>query len=559
MYARLMSHTHRIRRIAVLLAAVALPSTWAVAAASAGPHVAEESIKYPNKQEEWYVVKIQDAKCGYMHSFVDRSGNEIHTRVRMHIEIARAEAKVEISTDQRYRETLDGRPLAFSLVMSMGQMPVTHQGTIIDGKVRLIAEQAGVKREQVYDFDPEIRFAWGQLLEQRRRGLVPGTSFTIKVYEPSMKADGPVPLTLTVHEKERVDVLGEKRELYRVTSTMKLDPAAIPGGGAAREAGTKGQGAEGTAGGIEIVTESWVDDDAMPVISTLDMGIMRVNMYRATREQALEVGDAPEMFINTFIHVDRKVPKAAKAVTYRLKLPADAKQKLPDLPATGMQRFKRISDREGLLTVQRIDWAALRGKNEKRDEGTRETHGALRGDAANMAPFLASSTMVDSDDRRIRRLAKRSVRSVEHPADQADAMRKFVTDYVTEKGLDVGFATATEVARTRSGDCTEHAVLLAALARANGIPSRGVSGIIQVPSGPLGADGLKAFGYHMWTQVYIHGQWVDIDAAMRQTDCDVTHIALALMPLGDDGMLESIMGMFPLLGQLELEIVEIEE
>ena len=40
----------------------------------------------------------------------------------------------------------------------------------------------------------------------------------------------------------------------------------------------------------------------------------------------------------------------------------------------------------------------------------------------------------------------------------------------TEKDLSVGFATAADVARTAQGDCTEHAVLLAALLRASDIP-----------------------------------------------------------------------------------------
>lgn len=533
-----------LRSVPMRLTVALISFIWPI-----GLQAAELRIEYPDKHEEWYVVKIQDARCGYMHSFSDRSGDEIHTRVRMSFRIARADAKLEITSDHRYRETLDGRPLSFSMVMSMGQMPVTHQGVIADGKIKLITEQSGLKREASYDFDPDVKFAWGQLLEQRRRGLKPGTSFTIKIYEPSMKADGAIPLTLKVHAKERVDVLGRMQELYRISSTMQLDPAAIlaGAGGVPSEPKDKRDATAAPAGAMEITTESWVDDDATPVIATLDMGIMKVNMYRTSREEALTTDDAPEMFINTFIHVDRTVPKAAQEVVYRLKLSPGGKHRLPNLPDTTMQRFKRVSDREGLLTVRRIDWSALRS-NAAREDASR-----------NLSPYLSATTMVDIDDRRIKRLARRSVSSARSPAEKADAMRKFVTDYVREKGLDVGFATASEVARTRSGDCTEHAVLLAALARANGIPSRGVSGLVQVPAGPFGAEGVKAFGYHMWTQVYIGGQWVDIDAAFRQTDCDPTHIALSLMPLGDEGMIESIMAMFPLMGQLEIEVVDIRE
>ena len=50
----------------------------------------------------------------------------------------------------------------------------------------------------------------------------------------------------------------------------------------------------------------------------------------------------------------------------------------------------------------------------------------------------------------------------------------------------------------------------------------------------------------------------DIDAAMRQTDCDPTHIALALMPLNDEGVMDSVLPLLPLLGQLRIEVLEVE-
>lgn len=478
---------------------------------------AESSIE----ADEWYSVRLQDAKCGYMHSALERVGDEVHTTTRMVLEIARDAARVKISMNQSYRESLDGKPLAFNYTMTMGNIPVTYEGKIKDGKVTLLSEQSGAKRESVYDFDPEVRFAWGQLLEQRKRGLKPGTQFTVKTYEPSMKVDGALEMTIKVHGKESVDVLGKKQTLHRITSTLNM--------------------------GTPIDTESWVDDDATPIVSVVNMGIMQVKMYRTTREEALEGGQAPEMFVNTFVKVARKVPTAARSATFRLRMAQDGKVRLPDIPNTSMQTFKRMTAYEGELTVRRIDWAALKKI---------KTASSIGDD---LQQFTIASTTLNIDDRRIKRLARQATKSAKTPADKADALRKFVTDYVTDKSLDVGFATASEVARNRCGDCTEHGVLLAALARAAGMPARGVSGLVQVPSGPLGADDIKAFGFHMWAQVNIDGRWVDIDAAMRQTDCDPTHIALALMPLNDEGMMDSLMSILPLLGRLEIDVVDIQK
>jgi len=54
-----------------------------------------------------------------------------------------------------------------------------------------------------------------------------------------------------------------------------------------------------------------------------------------------------------------------------------------------------------------------------------------------------------------------------------------------------------------AGDCNEHAVLLAALGRAVGVPTRLVAGVVYV-------DG--AFLYHAWCEVWL-GEWVAVDPA----------------------------------------------
>lgn len=466
----------------------------------------------------WYVVKMQDRKSGYMHSTTRRIGDEIHTQVNMQIEIARGSSTVKIRQDQSYRETLSGMPLAFRHTTTMGSMPVTRTGTVKDGRLTLDTDQVGGRRVETYDFDPEVRFAWGQLLEQRKHGLTPGSSFRVKIYEPDLKLDGPVDVVYTVHDKQSIDVLGHQRKLTRVTTTMQL---AIP-----------------------LASESWVDDDATPIVTTIDMGIISVQMFRSTEAEALKDSEAPEMFLRLFVSAQQRIDADARRVRLRLTLPDDA-EALPSLPSTGMQTVQRISDHEAILTIRRLDWDAIR----KVQDGEKTD--------ASLAAYLQSSAILNTADRRIRRLARRGTRDAATPADKADALRRFVTKYVKNKSLDIGFATASEVAKTREGDCTEHGVLLAALARAAGLPARGVSGIVAVPQGPLAPAHGTTFGYHMWTQVNIGGEWVDIDAAMRQTDCDPTHIAIALMPLNQEGMVDSVLSLLPLLGKLQIEVLSV--
>jgi hypothetical protein len=83
------------------------------------------------------------------------------------------------------------------------------------------------------------------------------------------------------------------------------------------------------------------------------------------------------------------------------------------------------------------------------------------------------------------------------------------------------FASAKEALRSGVGDCTEYSVLLAALARAAGIPARCPIGVVYTD---------RAFVGHMWTEVWV-GEWRPLDAALGLDQVGPTRIRLGLQPL----------------------------
>ena len=74
---------------------------------------------------------------------------------------------------------------------------------------------------------------------------------------------------------------------------------------------------------------------------------------------------------------------------------------------------------------------------------------------------------------------------------------------------DQGFDIASEVATRRQGDCTEYAVLTAALARSIGIPARVVLGLALVAE----PQRYGAYG-HAWAEFRIGDTWVVADSAL---------------------------------------------
>ena len=90
------------------------------------------------------------------------------------------------------------------------------------------------------------------------------------------------------------------------------------------------------------------------------------------------------------------------------------------------------------------------------------------------------------------------------------------------------------------GDCNEHAVLLAALARAAGIPAEVEAGLVYLRG---------RFYYHAWNVLYI-GKWVTADAVLGQMPADATHIRFVR------GSTERQADLLGLMGRLRLEILE---
>jgi transglutaminase superfamily protein len=98
-----------------------------------------------------------------------------------------------------------------------------------------------------------------------------------------------------------------------------------------------------------------------------------------------------------------------------------------------------------------------------------------------------------------------------------------VREYMTGDVDYVGYASAREALRTRAGDCTEFAVLLAAAARARGIPARVVSGLVYTDRFSGKKD---VFSPHTWVQAWTGKRWTSYDAGLGEFDA--THIALAV-------------------------------
>lgn len=157
------------------------------------------------------------------------------------------------------------------------------------------------------------------------------------------------------------------------------------------------------------------------------------------------------------------------------------------------------------------------------------------------------SGLIQSDDELVVRLAREAAGDEQNPWLAALRLRRAVRQHVQNVSFSQAIASAAEVARSRQGDCTEHAVLLAALARAQGIPSRVAVGLVYVQA-------RRALGYHMWTEVYVDGHWLPLDATLDGDSMGPGHLKLGHSSLRDSGAMLSFVRVMQVVGRLSVAL-----
>jgi hypothetical protein len=261
--------------------------------------------------------------------------------------------------------------------------------------------------------------------------------------------------------------------------------------------------------------------------------------------------DAVDMVSNAFVAPDRPVRdvRQLRAAVYELRFePGEGESALaaPDIVRGGYQRVA-WSDANTAVVVIDLDEPVNPGD-----------------DLPSTAHRRASLTLNYRDPQVMTLLSEALAGGARRlpAAQRAEHLRRFVHRFIDRKDLSMGFATASEVARTAQGDCTEHAVLLAALLRGSGIPSRTVTGLVYVEKF-LGRE--HVFGYHMWTQAWLSdagagpdggGRWVDLDATRADPPFDAGYIALAVSAQDEATSLNDMAKIVPWLGRLSIRVVQ---
>jgi transglutaminase-like putative cysteine protease len=176
-----------------------------------------------------------------------------------------------------------------------------------------------------------------------------------------------------------------------------------------------------------------------------------------------------------------------------------------------------------------------------------------------MEKYLKPTAGIDSDHPSIKERAQNIISGKREAVDKAKSLFYWVRDEIKYNPfLTIEFSENFRASKTlekRQGFCIEKAAVLAAFARALGIPARLHFADIRnylVSDKLLKVMGTNLFSYHGYTELYIKGKWVKATPAFDLKMCHKSRI----IPVEFDAQNDAILHSHNLDGKLHIEYVE---
>ncbi len=278
-------------------------------------------------------------------------------------------------------------------------------------------------------------------------------------------------------------------------------------------------------------TDETVDPQGRTLVArTPAAGIVAYPWGHAPKDiKALLKGEAKADLLAVSTWKVKSVPAGATRVVYRISTP-DADSFM--VPEDARQKILRLDAKSVVVEVT------------SGPSSTTPLSAEAKAKALSATPYEAVN------DPRIQKAAKDARGDARKPDEVVRRLSDFVYKHVQKKGLDRGYAPAIATLESRAGDCTEHSVLMSALLRASGIPTRLVDGVV--------VDGENA-GYHEWVEVDLGAGFVAVDPTFNAWPAGPQRLKLAQgSTLPDEHLGLSLAAARLLQSGVKLEVLEVE-
>lgn len=441
--------------------------------------------------EVWMEIYSENNKVGHIHRTVSgaESNKKINEQTVINLNLLGVETEMSINSEYLLR---DNKIISFSYDVDSSSVALKLKGKVQDGKLTIV----DLTDKKSQDFNLNHSYIVPSVLPEYiyEKGLKEGSTFEVYLFDPVSIYTGYDPELL----KAQVKVLG----------TEKVDTKS--GIYAANKVSVNFLGSENTI---------WITKEGNSVLEKFEPSLTAVISNRSDAlkivNKAFDITEKTSIASNRYIHNPREVRKMVVMI-YGL-------ENMEGLDVND-GNYQILSGKELIVTSPDLFSPDLYSLPYK---------------GSNYAEYLESSRLIQNDNPAIIQQVKKIINSENNPI----LAVKLINDWTyrnIEKIPTVSIPSAVDVLNTMEGDCNEHAVLFAALARAAGIPVKVVLGVVYL-------DG--RFYYHAWNEVYI-GKWVPVDSTFGQMPADATHLKII------EGDISRSPDILKVVGKMKLEVIE---
>ena len=449
--------------------------------------IAKGNITEASKKDSWMNIFQNDKKIGYTHSIFSNqeSGFILKETVFMRINTMGKVQDLHIRTHGRL--DTDFSLSSFEFKITSGIFSFSANGTVSGNTLSVKTQSAGTERSMDIHLQKKPYLITGILNTIRMSDIKPGKEYIYDIFDPATM--GQEPVNIIVMDIEDIRIMGKTVKASKISMDFK--------------------------GAKQLV---WLDKNG-DVLK--EEGLLGITLIKTTLEDARSnlIFQASEDLVEA-VSIAANVPLNETDTLSKLEVEISGATTNNAYLNGGRQILNG-----NILTIQKESLQNLPFPFDTND---------LTNDEIN---FVKPTPFIQSDHKKIRDLVNKIVSEQDTPLEKTRKLLFWIHKNIDKKPV-VSLPDALSTLENRMGDCNEHAALMAAFARAAGIPAKIEAGLVYLNG---------RFYYHAWNLLYI-GRWITVDSLLGQIPADVSHIRLS------SGELKEQLNLMSMLGNIKLKI-----
>jgi len=446
------------------------------------------AIKMSGDKETWMNIVQGNRKIGFSHSKFSAvpDGYRLQETVRMRINTMGMVQDINLKTTGRLNR--DFSLADFDFKIKSGRFSFNVTGSVAGDVLTVRTQGAGAGRQADIPLHAKPYLLPAITAAMSVAQLNAGDKYAFDIFDPATMGQSAV--MVEVIGREDLPVMGDMQSATKVALNFK-----------------------GTS------QLAWIGDGGEVL---KEKGILGIQLEKTTREDALHglaAAASADLTQTASVAANVRLADLDHLAVLRVEISGIPKQ-MVQLNG-GRQTLKA-----NILTVEKETITDLAAENHP-------------GSLQNLEKvFLKPEPFIQSDDQKIQALAQEIAGNQAAPLEKVRRLVGWVYKNIAKRPV-LSLPDALSTLDNRVGDCNEHAVLLAALARAAGIPCRVEAGLVYLKG---------RFYYHAWNLVYV-GRWITVDAVYNQVPADVSHIRLV------SGSTSQQLDLIGIIGKLQLKVI----